>query len=242
MLEQITPLDGAALLVFLAIWTGYSVLFDGRLRPHGSINARMITIRYMWMVRMLGREMRMGDATLIGHSIRSGTFFASTTLLLLAGLVGVLGSAEQIHAATVNLSVLFRGNPLALFELKVVVLVGIFVYAFFKFTWAIRQFNYFSGVIGSAPEADAGPVDTTFARRMATILSQAFWQFNAGIRAYYFALAVLGWFIHPVAFMAASAVIAVVLAHRQLYSATACDIAEHAASLSEPRVEGDRSG
>jgi len=233
MLEHVTLLDGIALLVFLAIWAGYSVLFDGRFRPARSINAQMVTIRYMWMVRMLGREMRMADATLIGHSIRNGTFFASTTLLLLAGLVGVLGSAEQIHAATVNLSVLFRGNPLALFELKVVVLVGIFVYAFFKFTWAIRQFNYFSGIIGSAPEADAGPVDTIFARRMATMLSQAFWQFNAGIRAYYFALAVLGWFIDPLAFMGATLVIALVLAQRQMYSATARDIGEHADSLLE---------
>ncbi len=232
MLEQITPLDGLALLAFLAIWAGYSLVFDGRLRRPRSINAQMIAIRQTWMIRLLGREIRIGDATLIGHSIRSATFFASTTLLLLAGLVGVLGSVEQIHAATANLSVLFRGDPLALFELKVIVLVGIFVYAFFKFTWAIRQFNYFSAIIGSAPEADSGPVDLKFARRMAVMLSHAFWQFNAGIRAYYFALAALGWFIHPVVLIVATVVIVLVLVRRQLYSATAHDIAEHAESLS----------
>lgn len=231
MLEHVTPLDGGALLAFLAIWMGYNLLFDGRLRRPGSINAQMIAIRQTWMVRLLGRENRIGDATLIGHSIRSATFFASTTLLLLAGLLGVLGSAERIHGATTNLSVLLGDDPLALFELKVFVLVGIFVYAFFKFTWAIRQFNYFSAIIGSAPEAAAGPVDMPFARRMAVMLSHAFWQFNAGIRAYYFALATIGWFIHPLVFIAATVLIVLVLVRRQLYSATAQDIADHAESL-----------
>ncbi len=231
MLEHVTPLDGGALLAFLAIWMGYNLLFDGRLRRPGSINAQMIAIRQTWMVRLLGRENRIGDATLIGHSIRSATFFASTTLLLLAGLLGVLGSAERIHGATTNLSVLLGDDPLALFELKVFVLVGIFVYAFFKFTWAIRQFNYFSAIIGSAPEAAAGPVDMPFARRMALMLSHAFWQFNAGIRAYYFALATIGWFIHPLVFIAATVLIVLVLVRRQLYSATAQDIADHAESL-----------
>ncbi len=231
MLEQITFLDVAALLAFLAIWTGYNLLIDGRLRRPDSINTRMIDIRETWMVRLLGRENRIGDATLIGHSIRSATFFASTTLLLLAGLAGVLGSADRIHATTDNLSVLFRGDTLALFELKVFALAAIFMYAFFKFTWAIRQFNYFTAIIGSAPEAGAGPVDLDLARRMALMLSLAFWQFNAGIRAYYFALATLGWFIHPLLFMAATVMIVLVLVRRQLFSATAHDIAEHADNL-----------
>lgn len=235
MLEQITPLDGAAMLVFLVIWLAYNLLIDGRLRRPNSINTRMVDIRQVWMARMLGRDNRIGDATLIGHSIRNTTFFASTTLLLLAGLVGVLGSADKIHAATDNLSALFRNDSLALFEIKIFALAVIFMYAFFKFTWAIRQFNYFTAVIGSAPEAVSGPVDEAFARRMAVMLSLAFWQFNAGIRAYYFALATLGWFVHPYVFMAATVATALVLIHRQLYSSTAQRITEHADSLMKKR-------
>jgi uncharacterized membrane protein len=63
------------------------------------------------------------------------------------------------------------------------------------------------------------------------MLSHAFWQFNAGIRAYYFALATIGWFIHPLVFIAATVLIVLVLVRRQLYSATAQDIADHAESL-----------
>jgi uncharacterized membrane protein len=236
MPEDLTWLDAAAFLAFVVIWFGYGVLFDGRFRRPNSINAKMIGIREAWMMRLLDRENRITDSTLVGHSIRSVTFFASTTLILIAALVGVLGSAERVHSATVNLSVLFGGGTQALFELKVFALVTIFVYAFFKFTWAIRQFNYFSAVIGSAPEAGSPTVDGHLARRMALMLSHGFWHFNAGVRAYYFALAALAWFVHPLLFIAATALIPLVLVRRQLYSGTAHDIAEHAEALTAKPV------
>jgi uncharacterized membrane protein len=229
-----TPLDAAAFVAFLAISFGYGSLFDGRFRRPNSINEKMIGIREAWMMRLLDRDNRITDTTLAGHSIRSITFFASTTLILIAALVGALGSAQRVHAATVNLSVLFGGGSQALFELKVFLVVAIFVYAFFKFTWAIRQFNSFAfaAVIGSAPQTGSPAPDRAFARRTAQNLSHGFWHFNAGARAYYFALAALAWFIHPLLFIAATLPITLVLIRRQLFSATAHDIAEHAESLS----------
>jgi uncharacterized membrane protein len=159
-------------------------------------------------------------------------------------------------------------------------LISIFVYAFFKFTWAIRQFNYFSAIIGSAPDAhelppegsgrltcpdagidaesaggdggcdarlagrgrsaDGGGGDQSggegeLARRMALILSHAVWQLNAGIRAYYFALAALGWFIHPLFFILMTVLMTTVLVRRQLASPTSRGIADHVACLARRR-------
>jgi len=236
MPEDLTWLDAAAFFAFLVIWFGYGALFDGRFRRPNSINEKMIGIREAWMMRLLDRDNRITDTTLVGHSIRSVTFFASTTLNLIAALVGVLGSAERVHSATVNLSVLFGRGTLALFELKVILVVAIVVYAFFKFTWAIRQFNYFSAVIGSAPLAGSPAIDRKFAHRMALMLSYGFWHFNAGVRAYYYALAALGWFIHPLLLIAVTVLITLVLVRRQLFSATARDIAEHAEILAAQSV------
>lgn len=223
--------DAVAACIFFGVWIIYNILLDGRFRHPRSINSLMIAVREGWMRRMLAREQRMMDAALIGHSIRTATFFASTTLILLAGLIGLLSSAERLHAATADMSLLLASGGLALFEIKVLLLLGIFVHAFFKFTWAIRQFNYFSAVVGSAPEPGA-PLDPHLARRMADMLSHAFWQFNAGVRAYYFALAALGWFIHPAAMVLGAALVTLVLRYRQLYSRTAHDIARHVESLS----------
>jgi uncharacterized membrane protein len=78
---------------------------------------------------------------------------------------------------------------------------------------------------------------------MALMLSHGFWHFNAGVRAYYFALAALAWFIHPLAFIAATVLIPLVLVRRQLYSATARDIAEHAETLAaEPAAMKPATG
>ena len=232
MLADLTILDAVALLAFLFVWFTYNALFDGRLRRPNSINAKMIAVREGWMIHLLRRENRIVDATLIGHSIRSATFFASTTILLIAGLIGVIGAAERVHGAAANLSVLLQGSSQALFEIKVFLLISIFVYAFFKFTWAIRQFNYFSEIIGSAPDANPASVDREAARRMGLILSHGVWQLNAGIRAYYFALAAFGWFIHPVFFITMTMLMTLVLVRRQLFSTTSRGIVDHVAALS----------
>jgi uncharacterized membrane protein len=231
VLADLTALDAVSLAAFATVWLTYNTLFDGRLRRPNSINAKMIAVREAWMKRLLRRDNRIVDATLVGHSIRSATFFASTTILVIAGLIGVIGSADRVHGAAANLSVLLQRSTQALFEVKIFVLIAIFVYAFFKFTWAIRQFNYFSAIIGSAPDDDGETADDEAARRMALILSHAVWQLNAGIRAYYFALAALGWFVHPLFFITMTVLMTSVLVRRQLSSATSRGIADHVTGL-----------
>ena len=242
MLAVLSPLDIAALAVFFGVWFGYSTLLDGRWRRPRSINTKMIEVREAWMRGLLQRGLRMMDSALIGHTIHSASFFASTTIILLAGLVGVLGSAEQIHAAALSLATPFGRGPQALFEIKVLLLIAIFVYAFFKFTWAIRQFNYFCGIVGSAPEPAQSP-DMRLAPEMTVVLTHAVWQFNAGIRAHYFALAGLGWFLHPVVFMVMTALIPVLLIRRQLFSPTQAAIVRYVARLGNPgAAPEERSG
>jgi uncharacterized membrane protein len=234
--DDISWLDLLAVGGFFAIWLIYNLFLDGPLLRRSSINAQMVQIRQVWMQRLLERENRIVDSTLIGHSIHSATFFASTTIILLAGLVGVLGAADRVHAAFGDISVLLSRSQ-ALFEVKLLLMIAIYAYAFFKFTWAIRQFNYFCAVVGSAPNAPAAAGDAELSRRMALILSNGAWQLNAGVRAHYFALASLGWFVHPLALIATTVLMVSVLVRRQMFSPVAQSIARHAVSL-----EGGGSG
>ena len=98
----------------------------------------------------------------------------------------------------------------------------IFVFAFFKFTWSLRQFNYLLVLIGAAPLFDriAAGDGAAAARRAARMSDLAVNHFNVGIRAYYFGLAALAWFIHPLLFMAASAWVVLVLWRREFRSNT----------------------
>jgi uncharacterized membrane protein len=171
------------------------------------------------MAAMLKRDDRVIDAILIGHLIHSVTFFASTTMLLVAALVGILAAVNQAFEAVMNLTFTIR-TAKPLFELKLLLLTAIFVYAFFKFTWSLRQYNYACALVGAVPAALRPARLSGLSEPAGRVLTLAVVNFNGGLRAYYFALAVLSWLVHPILFMIVSAWMLLVLLRRQLRSRT----------------------
>jgi uncharacterized membrane protein len=106
-------------------------------------------------------------------------------------------------------------------ELKVMGLALIFVYAFFKFSWSYRLFNYVAIIIGSVPVLDRGGTEAeaaAVARRAGALNVVAGRHFNRGQRAFFFALAYLGWFVSPYAFMAGTGAVLFVMWRRQFAS------------------------
>jgi uncharacterized membrane protein len=215
-----------AVVLYVLIWGVYELFFDGPLRRPDSLNARMVSVRVAWMSRILARENLIVDSSLIGHSIHTATFFASTTILILAGLLGVLGSSDRIYSAISSISMIVATDQ-RLFEWKIVLIILAFVHAFFRFTWAIRQFNYFCAIIGSAPRGGKA-AETSCARSMAAVLSHAVANVNAGFRAYYFAFGAVGWIFHPLALVLGALLTVAALVRRQLYSRTARAIRDYA--------------
>jgi uncharacterized membrane protein len=108
----------------------------------------------------------------------------------------------------------------ALWDLKMMGLTIIFVYAFFKFAWSYRLFNYFAIMVGAAPPPDEKdtPEAQLFAHRAARLCNDAGRHFNRGQRAFFFALGYLGWFLGPVPFALATAGVVFVMWQRQFAS------------------------
>lgn len=218
MPDDITILDLAAFGWFIVLWSGYNVVMGWAVQGIPAINSRMRIVRLMWMERFLDRDNRIMDAQLLGHTISSVTFLASTSMLVIVGLIGVFGAVDSVHGMVTGLGFTVVTSK-GFFELKLVLLVTIFAYAFFKFTWALRQYNYTCALMGAAPLL---PLEPGPRRELAEVLSgavtSAISSFNAGLRSYYFAMAALTWFIHPLIFAAATAWIIGLLLHRQLAS------------------------
>lgn len=98
-------------------------------------------------------------------------------------------------------------------------LLVIFVYAFFKFTWSLRQFNLCCILIGAAPlKVNDSDTAYVYARRAARLHALAGDHYNRGLRAYYSGLAVLTWFASPWLFMGVSTLVMVVLNRREFHS------------------------
>jgi len=211
-----------ALAWFLACFKGY-MLYARRASYSTACLASVLHLyRHEWMKRMLERDMRIADATVIANLERGVSFFASTTMLILAGLMTVLGSTEQAINIVADIPFAFPATREE-WELKILLLIYLFVYAFFKFTWSLRQYGFVSVMLGGAPTPAEQPTEQeceAHAARISKMTSMAANNFNIGLRTYYFALAVLGWFINPWIFMGLSAAVTVVLYRREFSSST----------------------
>lgn len=213
-------LDLAALLWFAVAWVGYSRLADSPRWQPASLSAAMDAQRRLWLARLVERDNRVSDAALTGNLMRSVAFFASTTILILGGLVAMIGALDRIHdlLATVPLADAAGKETQVL---RMLVLGLIFVYAFFTYTWSLRQFNYACILIGGAPPPEAPAEEKAhFVERAARLHQLAGRSFNGGLRAYYFGMATLCWFLHPLLFMAATALVVAVLYRREFRSKT----------------------
>ncbi len=215
----LTDLDLAAIAVFLLGWVTYHVFVERSRFGRLALNNRMNEYRLRWMLEMQARENRIVDSSLMA-TLQSGTaFFASTSLLALGGSLTLLRGADD---ALRVLSDLPFGAPAsrAVWDLKVVGLAMIFGYAFFKFAWSYRLFNYVAILIGATPSHKSGRPEQRrlTALRAAEMNIVAGRHFNRGQRAFFFALAYLGWFIGPLVLIAATLLVVVAIMFRQFSS------------------------
>jgi uncharacterized membrane protein len=212
-------LDVIALIWFFAIWLGYQWFASWSVR-HGrhSVMSVMSEYRKDWWQQVLEREQRIVDAAILTNLSNSATFFASTTLLILGGLLALMGTSERVIAIVAELPFTSRATE-TVWEYKLLLLLAIFVYAFFKFTWSLRQHNFSSVLVGAAPSHDSDPEKRRdYVVRSARIATYASDNFNYGLRAYYFGLAALTWSLNAWIFMVATVWVAGILYLREFRS------------------------
>lgn len=216
-MNGLSILDAVALVVFALAWAIYHFAVE---RSGGqSLNHIMNGYRVKWMLEMAERDQRMVDSSIMS-TLQNGTaFFASTSLLAMGGTITILRSTEDVQRVFSELPlglVASRG----LWETKVIGLLLIFGYAFFKFSWSYRLFNYAAVLIGATPPKSSGDAEArrTIALRAAQMNIVAGKHFTRGQRAFFFALAYMGWFLGPYFFIGTTGAVLVVMWLRQYAS------------------------
>ncbi len=211
--------DYLALGFFLASWVGYKYLVEESPASKRSLNQLMNVHRREWKRQMLARDHRIVDTSIMA-TLQNGTaFFASTSLLAIGGTLALLRSTDEVLGLMADLPLGLRATRVA-WEMKVIGLVVIFGYAFFKFSWSYRLFNYAAILLGATPSVASvdDPVAIKAAARSAEMNVVASRHFNRGQRAFFFALAYLGWFISPYVMVASTTGVLVVMWRRQFSS------------------------
>ncbi len=218
---NLTWTDVVAVVMFGAGWVGYVYFSDWRGHSIPTLQNTMDRFRREWMLQMIGRDNRMVDVNVMRNVTRSSQFFASTTMLILGALVASMGYVQQAQELVSGLPFTVKASA-RLLEMKMFLMVIIFVYAFFKFSWAIRQLNFCGILVAAAPKQPKENPEqfAVHINRIAKITSFAGGHFNAGLRAYYFAMAAMGWFLHPWLMIAATVWVIAILYRREFASRT----------------------
>jgi len=214
--------DWLALALFFGGWTGYAHWARRRADRTPSILATTNQWRRRWMLQATWRENRIVDSAVTQSLSASPSFFASTSILIIGGLLAALGATDKASGLVQEIPFAARTSALV-FDLKLALLAAIFVHAFFRFTWSLRQYSFGAIIVGAAPEAKqfTGMDDAQrelFADRAGRVMGLAAETFNDGLRAVYLSFAAMLWFLSPLAMVAGTVGVIWVLYRREFRS------------------------
>lgn len=214
-------LDLLAFAWFSIAWLAYEE-YTNRYSEGKENSLLMLMHRYRldWMRQLMRRDNRITDMTCIGNLLRSISFFASTSILITLGALSLFGYSDKMQDMVAELPFAMPPSPIV-WEMKVCLLAMIFVHAFFKFTWSLRQYNYVCVYIMAAPMSyEHVETHEEYAQRGAKLMTNSARHFNLGLRAYYYGFAVVSWFLHPLAFIVTTTLVVGVLYRREFRSNT----------------------
>ncbi|MBX9774907.1 MAG: DUF599 family protein [Xanthobacteraceae bacterium] len=212
-------LDMIALGFFVVAWIGYAYMTERSPISTTGLNAIMDGYRRTWMRRMLAREQRMVDTQILAALHNGTAFFATTSLFAIGGALTILRSSGEMTDIVGHLSIGIETSR-TLWEVKAIGITVIFVYAFFKFAWSYRLYNYVAILLGATPpptDKDT-PEAEAHVLRTAGLFTTAGRHFNRGQRAFFFALGYLGWFAGPIVLIVTTSIVVVVMWWRQYRS------------------------
>ncbi|MBL8564438.1 MAG: DUF599 family protein [Hyphomicrobiaceae bacterium] len=184
-----------------------------------SLTASVQEQRRRWIANMAKREQRQYDAILMSNLTQSLAFFASTSVLGIGGLAAILGYGDQAQQLLEQIPYVARATP-AVWEIKILFLMGILIYAFFKFAWAFRLSHYTVITFGAMPASDHPDTleRARYVEQIADLLGLVGDHANAGLRSFYYAFAAIAWFFHPLLFIASATLVTLVLLRREFLS------------------------
>jgi uncharacterized membrane protein len=213
---SLSGLDGAAVALLVAVWLALSWWIEHPSAKHPSVTMVMSEYRRQWMQVMIRREPRIFDAQIMS-SLRQGTsFFASTCLLAVGGVLALIGNVDPLRGMADSIDV--AQSSTVIWQIKLGLVLVLLSNAFLKFVWANRVFGYCSVMMAAVPNDPDDPMAVPMAAKAGELNIRAAMNFNRGLRSMYFALGAVAWLAGPVPLMVAVAVTARVVWSREFAS------------------------
>jgi uncharacterized membrane protein len=198
----------------IACWLAYNFAVPLIERTRPSLSVIMSLQRRRWVANATRRESPL-DAILSANLMQAVSLLASTSMLIVLAIFAGFGAVPQLMEALSTLGLGHEVTPQAM-QVQLLVLVTIFASSFFAFTLSLRQFNHFCIMIGAIVHDQPSTEEEIDA--IAMLNSLAAKNFNNGIRAYYFAVPAVTWFVSPLLAIVVTVVTTLFIVHREFFS------------------------
>jgi len=198
----------------IACWLAYNFAVPLVERTRPSLSVIMSLQRRRWVANATRRESPL-DAILSANLMQSVSLLASTSMLIVLAIFAGFGAVPQLMGTLNSLGLGHEVTPQAM-QVQLLVLVTIFASSFFAFTLSLRQFNHFCIMIGAIVHDQPSTEEEIDA--IAMLNSLAAKNFNNGIRAYYFAVPAVSWFVSPLLAIAVTVITTLFIVHREFFS------------------------
>jgi uncharacterized membrane protein len=198
----------------IACWLAYNFAVPLIERTRPSLSVIMSLQRRRWVANATRRESPL-DAILSANLMQAVSLLASTSMLIVLAIFAGFGAVPQLMETLSSLGLGHEVTPQAM-QVQLLVLVTIFASSFFAFTLSLRQFNHFCIMIGAIVHDQPSTEEEIDA--IAMLNSLAAKNFNNGIRAYYFAVPAVTWFVSPLLAIVVTVVTTLFIVHREFFS------------------------
>lgn len=203
-----------ATLFPLLAWFAYNYGVPLLERRRPSLSTIMSLQRRRWVANAVTRETPL-DAILAGNLMGSVSFLASTSVLLMLGIFTAFGNLTALMNTLQQVGIQATYTP-ADVQLHLFAMLAIFALSFFSFTLALRQFNHFCILLGAIDHGGhTQPAEIDAIAQLNTLAAK---NFNNGIRAYYFAVPPVFWFVSEWLAIVAALTTVAFLIHREFFS------------------------
>jgi len=204
--------DFASLLVTVLLIVAYHIFLRRKIRhdPAYTVQAINRIARTAWVETIMADEKNAVLAVqTLRNSTMAATFLASTSVLLIIGVLTLSEQGEKLEAHWHALNMVGAINPMLWMVKLLSLLLDLFV-AFFGFSMAIRIYNHVGFMINVPVRLNHKMITPA---HVATHLNRAGHFYSMGMRAYYYLVPMVFWLFGP-HFMLVSTIVLLLALYR----------------------------
>jgi uncharacterized membrane protein len=205
--------DAFALAVVIGVIAGYQAYLRAlaRRNPSAVLSSMAAIERAAWVETMMAdRNNGVLAIQTLRNSTMAATFLASTSILLMVGVITLSGQASALKTTWHYLNLAGSLEP-ELWMIKLLLLLLLLFFAFYSFSNAIRIFNH----VGYMINAREGPEKTRLSpQQIASELNRGGRYYSLGTRTYYYLIPFVFWLFGPIYMIVAVLLLVLILLPR----------------------------